>query len=371
MSEFRLKGAHADCESKEGSLKRKRRKTSLAANLTMELSIVLVNWNSVDYLRECLTSIYAQTRGIDFEVIVVDNASSDGQARSLKAEFPQVTLIESDHNLGFAGANNLGFKCSSGEHILFLNPDTKVVGPAITAMVDQLRLLPDAGIVGCKLLNSDLSIQTTCIQRFPTISNQMLDIEALRLRLPHLRFWGIAPLFANPERPTEVEVVTGACLMIKRDVFEKVGGFNQEYFMYAEDVDLCYKVHQAGWKGYYIGDACIIHYGGGSSRQREQRHWATIMQRKAVLKFFQKTRGRVYAWMFRAALGLSAFCRLLVIPSLYVVGKTQREREDLSFAFTKYVAILGWVVGLERQTLGLNDSCERRLRRSCAESAEN
>ena len=151
----------------------------------MELSIICVNWNSVDYLRECIASIYEFTRGISFEIIVVDNASPEAGVDVLKDEFPGITLITSEKNLGFAGANNLGFKHSTGSYVLFLNPDTKLMEPTITIMLECIKSLPDAGVVGCKLLNTDLSIQLNSIQKFPTILNQVLDTEYLRLRCPH------------------------------------------------------------------------------------------------------------------------------------------------------------------------------------------
>ena len=138
-------------------------------NGAMEVSIVCVNWNSLSYLRESLASIHQHTSGISFEIIVVDNASPDGGGDALKAEFPEITLIKSTRNLGFAGACNLGFRHSSGSYVLLLNPDTKLVSPAINILLEQMESLPDAGIVGCKLLNTDLSVQTASVQKFPTL----------------------------------------------------------------------------------------------------------------------------------------------------------------------------------------------------------
>ena len=126
----------------------------------MTLSIIIVNWNSTDYLRECIASIYEWTRGVTFEIIVVDNASPDEDVDVLKIQFPDIRLLKSATNLGFAGANNYGFRCSSGEVVLFLNPDTKLISPAIDVLLKHKNDLPKAGIVGCKLLNSDLSVQT-------------------------------------------------------------------------------------------------------------------------------------------------------------------------------------------------------------------
>src|SRR5260370_22558742 len=134
----------------------------------MARSIVIVNWNSTAFLRECLRSIYATATNLEFEVIVIDNASFDGSEMMVRREFPTVEFVQSRKNLGFAGGNNIAFAHSSGRNVLFLNPDTELTGHALTAMCSVLDTLSDAGVVGCKLLNSDLSVQTSCIQAFPT-----------------------------------------------------------------------------------------------------------------------------------------------------------------------------------------------------------
>jgi GT2 family glycosyltransferase len=173
----------------------------------MELSIICVNWNSVPYLRECIASIYEHTRDLRFEIIVVDNASPQRDVDSLRETFPAIRIIKSPNNVGFARANNLGVRHSSGTCLLFLNPDTRLVSPAIKLMLSFLSSSRDAGILGCKLLNSDLSIQTDSIRAFPTILNQLFDIEYLRVRWPGCSLWKIAPLFLYDFKPTRVELV--------------------------------------------------------------------------------------------------------------------------------------------------------------------
>ncbi len=228
------------------------------------VSIIIVNWNSLAYLQECLHSIYENSGDIEFEVIVVDNASAVDETVAIKAAFPLAITIRSDKNLGFAGANNLGFQHASAPNILFLNPDTKVIGSAVATMVRRLEGSPEVGALGCKLLNTDGSVQTSCIQRFPTITNQVLDLEFLRQRFPLWSVWGIAPLFTDRSEVSDVEVISGACLMISREAFERAGRFSEKYFMYAEDVDLCYQTRKAGWRVCYTGDATVIHHGGGT-----------------------------------------------------------------------------------------------------------
>jgi GT2 family glycosyltransferase len=302
----------------------------------MDVSIIYVNWNSEDFIKESIESVYEHTRGLECEIIVVDNASPRGNVDILKQHFPQITLIKSAKNLGFAGANNVGFQNSSGEYILFLNPDTKLVNPAINMMLRRLRELPDAGIMGCKLLDADLAVRTDSIQTFPTILNQVLDANVLRDRWPHNPLWGIGPLYSESVEPVQVEVISGACLMIKRAAFEKVLMFSEEYFMYAEDLDLCYKVAHAGYKNYYAGEGRVIHYGGKSSEPES----ATRMKWRAIPRFCDKNRGRIYGLAFRAVLAMTAMFRLAAIKVACAFGDKFGQPAELRHSFRKWRIIL-------------------------------
>jgi GT2 family glycosyltransferase len=301
----------------------------------MDVSIIIVNWNSIDYLRECVASIYERTLS-SFEIIVVDNASPAGDAARLELEFSNISLIQSKENLGFAGANNLGFKSSSGKYILFLNPDTKLVSPAIDQMVQALERVHDGGILGCKLLNEDLSVQTSCIQTYPTIQNQLLDSDWLRLRWPNSEMWGTAPLLLNCEKPAKVEVISGACMLVRREVFEQVGQFTEDYFMYAEDLDLCYKIQRAGYSNYYLGAGTVVHYGGKSSNFE----WATQMKWKSIVRFCDKHHGHLYALVFRLAMAFAAVIRLAAIAGLGLFWDTFGTSQAKRLSFTKWRWIL-------------------------------
>jgi GT2 family glycosyltransferase len=318
-----------------------------------DVSIIFVNWNSSEYLRACLKSLYSQTRGVALEIIVVDNASPKDDVDRLKQEFPDIELIKSKQNLGFARANNAGFKHSSAEYILFLNPDTEVLDRAIPRMLERLQSLPRAGAIGCKLLNSDMSVQTSCIQRFPTILNQLLDIEALRLRWPACGLWRIDPLFSDAGEPSETQVISGACLMIRRDVLEAVGLFSEDYFMYAEDADLCFKVDRAGFRNYFVGDARVIHHGGGSSKQKSEDQWATLAQRDAILQFCRKFHGALYAWMYRVSTAVAAAARLLAILPFSWVGRSAQKQSAL-LTRKKWAAVLKWSIGARSRRIAIN-----------------
>lgn len=304
----------------------------------MDLSIIFVNWNSLHYLRDCISSILEWTKDLAFEVIVVDNASPEGGVESLRLPFPDVKVIKSEKNLGFAGANNLGFKHSAGENILFLNPDTKLFSPAISIMKQELESLPTPGIVGCRLLNTDLSVQTSSIMKFPKIWNTILQIEFLRLRWPKL--WGIGPLFSTDSKPVVVEAVSGACMMLKRDTFERLGMFDEDYFMYSEDVDLCYRAVRAGFNNYYAGRASIVHYGGKSSAAERQN----VMKTMAEMRFCRKNYGLAYALIFQTMMVINASVRLILLGTYRFLLTAARRNGRLDIAWAKWRTILKTLV---------------------------
>jgi GT2 family glycosyltransferase len=317
----------------------------------MDLSIIIVNWNSTDFTRKCISSILSTTRNLEYEIIVVDNASADDSYRRLCEQSEKVRLIGSPENVGFARANNLGFRGSFGKYVLFLNPDTETIGPAINLMYSCLESSPTVGAAGCKLLNADLSVQTSCVQRFPTIFNQVTDIEWLRLRFPNLGLWGIRPLFSkDPDIRADVEVLAGACVMLRREVFETIGYFSTDYFMYAEDIDLCYKIMKAGWKLRYVGSGSIVHYGKQSSTHREEDSFAVVVMRESVFKFLRKTKGPVYAQIYRLSLLLVAVLRLPVFAFLLAVPSSADNKISLRGSSRKWWKILRWSVGLEAWT---------------------
>jgi hypothetical protein len=304
-----------------------------------DLSIIIVNWNSTAYLLKCLESIYAQTYETAFEIIVVDNASPDGNIGIVKQQYPDVVLIESPVNLGFAGANNLGFRASRGEYVVFLNPDTVLRNAAFDLMLRQVCSLPSVGAAGCTLLNEDQSLQTAAIQTFPTIVNQLLDLDVLRNRFPACSLWNIAPLFAGGTEPSRVEVISGACVLFRREVFAQIGQFSEEYFMYAEDLDLCYKAAQGGFTNYYIPQGQIIHYGGKSSVGRR----AVVMKWRSILRYVAKHRGYSYQLVFRAAMACGALGRLALLVAAVAVSRGAR-RNSARDALLKWWLILGTMV---------------------------
>lgn len=317
----------------------------------LDLSILIVNWNSRDFLRKCLASIFAETRGLSFEVIVVDNASFDGAAEMVAAEFSKVRFIQSKANLGFARANNLAFEHSNGRVALLLNPDTEVIGDALAKMLHAVESLPDAGIVSCKLLNTDLSTQTSCIKRFPTILGEVLSIEWLRLKWPHFSLWSLAPLYSESPEPVRVEAVCGACQMIPREVYAAVGGLSSKYFMYAEDIEISAAALAKGKSTYYVGDAKIIHHGGQSSTGKDRgSRWVAIMQKEAMWQYFRATRGTSYATLYRMAIALTSVLWLVAVAVLSPLLYLRKRTNTIIRVWRKWLGALQWALGFQNLT---------------------
>ena len=188
-------------------------------------------------------------------------------------------------------------------------------------------------------------MQLQSIQKFPTILTSVLDAEYLLLRWPHCPLWDIQPLFQENVKVIKVEVIPGACMLLKREVFEKVGMLSEDYFMYGEDLDLNYKLKHANYNNYYVGQAAIIHHGGRSSVQQKVSQWSTIMRHQAMLQYYRKTRGLVYKSMYRAAIGCAAAARLMILALMLPLGNIVWERKSLKASLAKWKAVLNWALG--------------------------
>lgn len=314
----------------------------------MDVSIIIVNWNSADFTIACIRSIQVSGLQATHEIIVVDNNSQE-DCSHLTCHFPSVVLIRSDKNIGFARANNMGADVARGRTLLFLNPDTQVLGNAIQTMAESIAQDQCVGAAGCRLLNTDLTLQTSCVQRFPTIINQIFGIGWFQRIAPAAH---LSSLFAGlPQHPRpEVEVVSGACLMVKRNVFDAVGKFSTDYFLYGEEADLCYKIRRAGWKVRYVPDAEVLHHGGGSSKKIA--HASThVLMRDSVFKLLRKYRGGAYAHTYRLALGASAIIRLLILWPVLLIPTRVVNCDRAMYALAKWTRIARWSLSLNPRIL--------------------
>lgn len=316
----------------------------------MDVSIIIVNWKSAAFVRKCVRSIEENTRELDVEIVVLDGGSFDGCGEMLAQEFPYVRFIQSDKNLGFARGNNVAAVQATGRFLVFLNPDTELRGPAINKLYEAAVSLPEAGALGAHLLNSDGTVQTSCLQSFPTIANQVLDADLLRKWFPRSRLWGTAPLYAKVPAPAEVEGISGACLMTPRSLFEKVGGFNEEYFMYYEDMDYCLKVRKADCKNYYVPAAVVVHHGGQSSGG-EYSKFSSVMMAESGWRFFRTHRGPIRAALYRVCLAAKAFSRTCVLSLLCLLVPSGPRQKRIRSALGKWNTVLRWAFGGEKETV--------------------
>ena len=312
-----------------------------------DLSIIIVNWNSAGFLGPCLGSIFAAPSPFTFEVLVLDNASYDGSAAMIETQFPGVEFIQSRTNLGFAAANNLAFSCSRGRNILFLNPDTEIVGNSLGAMLEALTATSNAGLVGPRLVNADGTIQAGCRRKFPSVLNELFNAHVLRGIVSKLSSWSGRRFTLDSGRLLAAEVVPGACVMVRREVFEALGGFREDYFMYGEDLDLSYEAQCAGWQNYYVKDAVVVHYGGESSRKREAA-FAPVLMRQSMADFLRAKRGRGCAATYRALTAFVAIVRVLIIAPQLLYSRNREERGRRRSILRKWASILRWSLGLER-----------------------
>jgi GT2 family glycosyltransferase len=310
----------------------------------MKITIIIVNWNSKDYLRTCLQHLSATCGDLDHEVIVVDGGSHDGCDRMLGEEFPWVIFIQAADNIGFARSNNLGFQRATGEVLVLLNPDTELATGALPRLVTQLDELPEAGILGPRLLNTDGTLQRSCVQDFANPLNQALGSELLYDWLPRCRLWKSVAVFEATE-PVEVQALSGACMVMRSELFRDVGGFSPEYFMYAEDMDLCHRVHRIGLRMYHIPAAEVVHHGGGSSKTHFSK-FSEVMIRESLHLYLQRNRGARSAFAYRVAMAGSAVVRLaLLLPAWAIAAREVRPRRRDSIR--KWIGVLRWAHGLE------------------------
>ena len=256
----------------------------------MDVSIVIINWNTRNVLCNCLTSIFKQTHRIEFEVIVVDNASIDDSVAILKADFPQVKLIENSTNRGFAAANNQGLAVALGRYVLLLNSDTIIMDNAVAKTIEFADHHPEAAVMGCRVLNLDRTLQPTCFM-FPSIVNMLLSSSYLYKLFPHNRIFGRERMtWWDRSDVHEVDVVTGCFMLVRREAVGQVGMMDERFFMYGEETDWCYRFRQAGWKVLFTPTPEIIHLGRASSKQR--RPEMILQLRGSILLFFKKHRSR-------------------------------------------------------------------------------
>jgi GT2 family glycosyltransferase len=250
------------------------------------MSIIIVNWNTKDCLLRCLESVFQSAGKGSWEVMVVDNGSRDGSGSEVKKAFPLVHLIQNEKNMGFAKAVNQGLQRASERYILLLNPDTEVKPEMMKRLVSFMNAHSDVGIAGAQLLNPDGSKQNS-IANFPSLATELLNKSLLRWIFPE-DFPGKG---RNYPEPIEVDSVIGACMMVRREAMEQVGLLDEDYFLFLEETDWCYRMKKVGWKIYHVPDAEVYHLQGKSAEKEKKR--ARVEYFRSRYHFFKKNKGKL------------------------------------------------------------------------------
>lgn len=267
---------------------------SIHFNYMAKISIIILNWNTRDLLAQCLTSIDEHKGDLQLEIIVVDNASTDGSQAMLKQNYPQILLIANEQNTGFAKGNNQAMQVAHGDYFLLWNSDAFATPGIIQSLLYLAEKEPKAAIVGAQLLNADNSFQASHTP-FPNQWREFLILTGLgRILLGHA-YPSLGP--GDDKGPQIVDYVEGACLLVRRQAFQEVGGLDEGYFMYAEEVDWCYTMTKHGWQVWYQPEAKVIHLGGASSTGRQTHREADLYRSR--IRFFRKHYGECSAQLLK------------------------------------------------------------------------
>ncbi len=308
----------------------------------MEISFIIVSWNACKYLEQCLESVERESSGLEIEIIVVDNASTDGSPEMVQKKYPKVSLIKQTENLGFAKANNLGLSESKGDFLFLINSDIIVKKDCIKRLLAFLKDNPDVGIAGPRILYPDGTFQRSCM-KFVNLWSSFCIAIGLSSIFPKSRiFGGFEMGWIKWDQTCNVDIVNGCFWAIRRTAFEQVGGLDERFFMYGEDMDWCKRFSDAGWKRVFFNDAESIHFGGASSSNKPIRFYIEMI--KANLQYWKKHHGNLQAFICSILYTIHCAIRILGYSTLFLLDKNIREVSFfkvkknlavLSFLFTK------------------------------------
>jgi len=290
----------------------------------MDISIVVVSWNTKNFLVECIESIISTTKKYAYEIIVVDNASSDGSPDEIKEHYPQVLLIQNESNLGFAKANNIGIMMkSTGRYVCLINSDVKVLPECLDTICDYLDSKPSIGLLGPTIFNSDRTLQPSC-RKLPSLWTTLCSALGLDKMFLRSNFYsGEQMLFFKHDKIIDVGALSGCFLVARRSAIDSVGFLDEDFFMYSEDVDWCKRFHRLKWRVVFYPEAKAIHYGGGSSANARLKFF--IERERALLQYWKKHFGCAYARIHLLMRLLHYGIRVLGGSMLWIVIYSKRR----------------------------------------------
>ncbi len=289
----------------------------------MDVSIIIVNWNTKQLLEDCLRSIYKQTADLTYEVIVVDNASTDGSVEMVRKNFPQVKTIENSQNLGFARANNIGIRAGTGRYICLINSDVTLLDGCIGRLAAFMDGHPAIGMAGPKILNSDGTIQHSC-RHFPSIWNNFCQAVGLNHIFPKSAFFSHCIMdYWDHNSVRSIDVLSGCFWTVRREALDKVGLLDEEFFIYGEDIDWCRRFHNAGWDIVFYPEAQAVHLGAASSANAPVKFY--VEMQKADLQYWRKHHGRIGEFSYAGIILLRETIRVAARGLQYLFQPSKRK----------------------------------------------
>lgn len=286
----------------------------------MDISILIVNYNTCRLTLDCLRSVYDSKTSYSYEIIVADNASSDESVQQIKENYPKVSLIVNQENLGFAKANNQAMEIAVGRYILLLNSDTIVQPDSLQTMVDFMDKHTKVGASGCKVILPDGSLDKACRRGFPTPSASFYYAFGFSKLFPTIRRFNQYQLgYLDPNESYAIDCLVGAFILVRRATLQQVGGLDEAFFMYGEDIDWCYRIKQMGWDIWYHPATYIIHYKGASSRRKPVK--IIYEFHRSMWIFHRKHYVKQYSWFTNIAVycGIALKFTLSLITSKYII----------------------------------------------------
>lgn len=289
------------------------------------ISVIIINWNAMEYLKGCIQSILGNTEGGAVEIIVVDNGSTDGSVRMIQDDFPGVVLIRNESNVGFARANNIGIERAKGDYLFFINSDVVVLENCMAPLKDFLDSNRDVGLVAPQILNGDRTVQTSCV-RFPSLWGSLCRMVAADKIFETKEFFhGQLSQVTPGDKMREVEVIKGCFWAARKDVVLDVGLLDEGFFIYAEDWDWCRRFEEKGYKRVYYPECKAIHFGGGSSRMEPMRFF--LERNKANLMYWEKHEGRPRTCIYKCLLVVHEILRWSAFRIMKAFGPAEAENE--------------------------------------------
>lgn len=307
----------------------------------MDLSIIIVNWNTSKVLRDCLASIKYSAGNLKVEIFVVDNDSADGSREMVEKDFPEVRLINAGSNLGFGKANNLAIPHASAPYILFLNPDTIVNQNMLEKMCAFFDNNPQTGVVSCKIAD-----ETGCVAPLPV----QIELTPLKRLLFQIFFAESSAKIMEKIFPSQspyesgyVRSFYGPCLLIRKETLDDAGYFDERFFMYAEDIDLCQRIYKKGWQLYYMSEVDMIHLCGEASK-RAPKAFSIMMMCESISKFMSKDYGLRGAIIYRLGVFMSSILRLVIILFLMGIDYATGSKKKIKYKHSmyKHLIMLKW-----------------------------